>query len=312
LRCLITGGAGFIGSNLARVLLARGFDVRILDDLSTGRESNLDGVDCEFVRGDLRDAATVDKAVAGCSRVFHLGALPSVPRSIADPVRSNEVNVLGTLNVLEASRRFGVGRVIFASSSSIYGDQPVAVKSEDLAPRPMSPYAVSKLAAEKYCQVFYGVYGLETVCLRYFNVFGPRQDPDSPYAAVIPIFTRRILEGLPPLINGDGCQSRDFTFVENVVEGNLRAAEAPGAAGMVMNVACGGSISVNRLAGEIARLLGREDLVPVHAPARPGDVRDSMADIGLARRVLGYEPIVTFEEGLRRTVGFMAGDTVPV
>lgn len=307
MRSLVTGGAGFIGSNLARALVARGDEVRVLDDLSTGRESNLEGVDCEFVRGDLRDAAAVDGAVAGCGRVFHLGALPSVPRSIADPVRSNEVNVLGTLNVLEASRRHGVARVVFASSSSIYGDQPVAVKSEDLPPRPLSPYAVSKLAAEKYCQVFHGVYGLETVCLRYFNVFGPRQDPGSPYAAVVPIFTQRILDGLPPLVNGDGCQSRDFTFVENVIDGNIRAAEAPGAAGLVMNVACGGSISVNTLASEISRLLGREDLAPVHAPARTGDVRDSRADIGLARRVLGYEPSVTFQEGLRRTVMFMAG-----
>ncbi len=307
MKCLVTGGAGFIGSNLVRALVARGDEVRVLDDLSTGRASNLDGVDCEFVRGDLRDAGTVDAAVAGCDRVFHLGALPSVPRSIADPVRSNEVNVLGTLNVLEASRRGGVGRVVFASSSSIYGDQPVPVKSEDLPPRPLSPYAVSKLAAEKYCQVFHGVYGLETVCLRYFNVFGPRQDPGSPYAAVVPIFTSRILDGLPPLVNGDGTQSRDFTFVDNVVDGNLRAAEAPGAAGLVMNVACGGSISVNRLASEIARLLGREDLAPVHAPERAGEVRDSRADIGLARRILGYEPSVAFEEGLRRTVMFMAG-----
>lgn len=307
MKCLVTGGAGFIGSNLARALVARGDEVRVLDDLSTGRASNLDGVDCEFVRGDLRDAGTVDAAVAGCDRVFHLGALPSVPRSIADPVRSNEVNVLGTLNVLEAARRGGVGRVVFASSSSIYGDQPVPVKSEDLPPRPLSPYAVSKLAAEKYCQVFHGVYGLETVCLRYFNVFGPRQDPGSPYAAVVPIFTSRILDGLPPLVNGDGTQSRDFTFVDNVVDGNLRAAEAPGAAGLVMNVACGGSISVNRLASEIARLLGREDLAPVHAPARAGEVRDSRADIGLARRILGYEPSVAFEDGLRRTVSFMAG-----
>lgn len=307
MRCLVTGGAGFIGSNIAAALAARGDRVRVLDDLSTGFEANLDGVGCEFVRGDLRDPETVNAAVEGCEIVFHLGALPSVPRSIADPVRSNDVNVLGTLNILEAARHGGARRVVFASSSSIYGDQPHPVKSEDLAPRPMSPYAVSKLAAEKYCQVFHGVYGLETVCLRYFNVFGPRQDPDSPYAAVIPIFTRRVMEGLPPLVNGDGLQSRDFTYVDNVVSGNLLAAEAPDAAGLVFNIACGGSISVNTLALEIARLLGREDLEPVHVPGRSGDVRDSRADIGLASRILGYRPVVDFEEGLRRTVEHLRG-----
>jgi len=306
MRCLVTGGAGFIGSNLAAELVRRGHAVCVLDNLSTGRRSNLAGVDCEFREGDLRDPGAVSGAVRGCEVVFHLGALPSVPRSIADPVASNEVNVGGTLNVLQAARGSGVRRVVFASSSSVYGNAPEQVKSEDLPPRPLSPYAVSKLAAEKYCQVFTGVYGLETACLRFFNVFGPNQDPDSPYAAVIPLFTRLAMEGRPPVVNGDGGQSRDFTFVRNVVEGNILAASAPGASGLVMNVACGGSVTVDTLAREILRLLGREDLVPVHGPVRAGDVRHSRADITLAARVLGYTPLVPFEEGLAITVAALA------
>lgn len=301
MRFLVTGGAGFIGSSLVRALLGRG-EVRVLDDFSTGRRSNLEGVDCEVVEGDLRDPEAVSRAVAGCEVVYHQGALPSVPRSIADPARSNEVNVTGTLNVLLAARDRGARRVVFASSSSVYGNAPEPVKSEDLPPRPLSPYAVSKLAAEKYCQVFHGVYGLETVCFRYFNVFGPRQDPDSPYAAVIPLFAKRVLSGLPPVVNGDGGQSRDFTFIDNVVRGNILAATAPAAPGTVMNLACGGSVSVNHLARRIAELLGRPDLEPVHGPERPGDVRDSRADISRARELLGYEPSVAFEDGLAATI----------
>ncbi len=301
-RCLVTGGAGFIGSNLTRELVSRGLIVRVLDDFSTGRESNLAGLDCEVVRGDLRNLRDVEEAVAGCETVFHLGALPSVPRSIADPVSTNEVNVLGTLNVLQASRKRGVEKVVSASSSSVYGNAPEAVKTENLPPRPLSPYAVSKLAAEKYCQVYHGVYGLETVSLRFFNVFGPSQDPDSPYAAVIPLFVRRVEAGLPPVVNGDGEQSRDFTYVSNVVDGMILAAGAPGVGGRVFNIACGGSVTVNALAREIVRLMGREDLEPVYGPERAGDVRNSRANISLARMVMGFEPKVGFEEGLELTV----------
>jgi nucleoside-diphosphate-sugar epimerase len=309
MRCLVTGGAGFIGSNLARALLESGHSVRILDNFSTGRRANLAGIeqDVDLVEGDLRDTSAVTGAVASVEVVFHEGALPSVPRSIADPVTSNEVNVTGTLNLLKASLEAGVRRVVFASSSSVYGNAPEPVKHEDLPTRPLSPYAVGKLAAEKYCQVFHGVYGLETVCLRYFNVFGPRQDPDSAYAAVIPLFTKAVLEGRPPVINGDGGQSRDFTFVSNVVSGNILAARAEDAAGQVMNLACGGSISVLRLATEITGLLGRGDIVPVHGPERTGDVRNSLADISKARRILGYEPLTSFEEGLAMTVDWLRG-----
>lgn len=305
---LVTGGAGFIGSSIAHELVRSGRKVRILDNFSTGRRVNLAGLEgrLEVHEADLRDAEAVARAMKGVEVVFHQGALPSVPRSISDPVASNDVNVGGTLNVLQAARAEGVRRVLFASSSSIYGDAPEKLKSESLPPRPMSPYAVGKLAAEKYCQVFHAVYGLETVCLRYFNVFGPRQDPESRYAAVIPLFTRLVLSGRPPRIHGDGEQSRDFTFIDNVVRGNLLAAETPGVAGMVFNIACGGSISVNRMARGILELLGRTDLAPVHGPERTGDIRDSLADISLARERLGFEPLVGFDEGLRLTVEHLA------
>ncbi|NLP04881.1 SDR family oxidoreductase [Candidatus Fermentibacteria bacterium] len=305
---LVTGGAGFIGSSIAHELVRSGRKVRILDNFSTGRRVNLAGLEgrLEVHEADLRDAEAVARAMKGVEVVFHQGALPSVPRSISDPVASNDVNVGGTLNVLQAARAEGVRRVLFASSSSIYGDAPEKLKSESLPPRPMSPYAVGKLAAEKYCQVFHAVYGLETVCLRYFNVFGPRQDPESRYAAVIPLFTRLVLSGSPPRIYGDGEQSRDFTFIDNVVRGNLLAAETPGVAGMVFNIACGGSISVNRMARGILELLGRTDLAPVHGPERTGDIRDSLADISLARERLGFEPLVGFDEGLRLTVEHLA------
>lgn len=305
---LVTGGAGFIGSSIAHELVRLGRKVRILDNFSTGRRVNLAGLEgrLEVYEADLRDAGAVARAMKGVEVVFHQGALPSVPRSISDPAASNDVNVGGTLNVLLAARSEGVRRVLFASSSSIYGDAPEKLKSESLPPRPMSPYAVGKLAAEKYCQVFHGVYGLETVCLRYFNVFGPRQDPESQYAAVIPLFTRMVLSGRPPLIHGDGEQSRDFTFIDNVVRGNLLAADAPGVAGMVFNIACGGSVSVNRMARGILELLGRRDLEPFHGPERTGDIRDSLADISLAREKLGFEPMVGFDDGLRLTVEHLA------
>jgi nucleoside-diphosphate-sugar epimerase len=307
MRCLVTGGAGFIGSNIAREALLRGHEVRILDDFSTGRRSNLAdiGPHVELLEGDLRRYETVRKAVEGVEVVFHEGALPSVPRSITDPLASDAVNVTGSLHVLWAARDAGCRRVLFASSSSIYGDAPEQVKSESLPPRPLSPYAVTKMAAERYFQVFHRIYGLETVALRYFNVFGPFQDPDSPYSAVIPLFVKAFTGGRPPVINGSGEQSRDFTFIDNVVLANFLAADAPGAPGLVMNIACGDSVTVNRLATEIAGLLGTGDILPLHAPARPGDVMHSRADISLAHAVLGYSPTVTFEEGLARTVRFL-------
>jgi len=307
MRCLVTGGAGFIGSNISREALVRGHEVRILDDFSTGRWSNLSdiGPHVELVEGDLRCYETVRKAVEGIEVVFHEGALPSVPRSISDPLASNAVNVDGSLHVLRAARDAGCRRVLFASSSSIYGDAPEQVKSESLPHRPLSPYAVGKMAAEEYFRVFHRIYGLETVALRYFNVFGPFQDPDSPYAAVIPLFVKAFSEGRPPVINGSGEQSRDFTFIDNVVLANFLAADAPGAPGLVMNIACGDSITVNRMATDISALLGKADIQPQHAPARPGDVMHSRADISLAHAVLGYSPVVTFEAGLARTVGFL-------
>ena len=303
---LVTGGAGFIGSNIARECLKRGLEVRVLDNFSTGHWHNLEDIrgDLEVIEGDLRSYHLVQKAMKGVDVVFHQGALPSVPRSIDDPITTNEVNVQGTLNVLHAALDQGVRRVTFASSSSIYGNAPQQVKSEDLHVMPLSPYAVSKLAGEKYMQVFHHIYGLETVALRYFNVFGPWQDPDSPYSAVIPLFARAFMGGRPPTINGDGEQSRDFTYVANVVHANLLAAKAPDAAGQVINVACDDSVTVNRLASELARLIGREDVTPVHGPDRPGDVKHSRADISRARKLLGYQPVVDFSEGLKRTVEF--------
>ncbi|MBD3368736.1 NAD-dependent epimerase/dehydratase family protein [Candidatus Fermentibacteria bacterium] len=308
MRYLLTGGAGFIGSNIARGCLSRGIEVRILDNFSTGHRSNVEDLRdrLEIVEGDLRSYHIVKSAMEGVDVVLHQGALPSVPRSIADPLTTNEVNVQGTLNVLHSALDQGVGRVVYASSSSIYGDAPQEVKSESLPVRPMSPYAVSKLAGEKYCQVFYRIYGLQTVALRYFNVFGPYQDPDSPYSAVVPLFVRACAEGRRPTIHGDGEQSRDFTYVENVVHGNLLAAESDKAVGQVMNLACGGRVSINRLAAEVARLTGREDLESVHGPPRAGDVRHSLADVSKAEELLGYRPVVDFAEGLARTVEFFA------
>jgi nucleoside-diphosphate-sugar epimerase len=304
---LVTGGAGFIGCNIARKALEKGIQVRVLDNFSTGHWHNLRDIrdDIEVVEGDLRSYHIVRKAMEGVEVVFHQGALPSVPRSIADPITSNEVNVQGTLNILHAALDSRCRRAVFASSSSIYGNAPEEIKSENLHVRPLSPYAVSKLAGEKYFQVFHHIYGLETVAVRYFNVFGPYQDPDSPYSAVIPLFVRAILAGEPPVIDGDGEQSRDFTYVDNVVHANFLASDAPDAPGHVINVACNDSITVNHLALEIARLLGREDIVPVHGPSRPGDVKHSCADISLAKKLLGYEPVVSFEEGLARTVEFL-------
>jgi UDP-glucose 4-epimerase len=302
---LVTGGAGFIGSHIVSQLVERGEQVRILDNLSTGRRGNLAGlVDrVEFVQGDLINRPDVERAVDGVEVVFHEAALASVPRSVEAPLATNAACVTGTVNLLDASRRSGVRRIVYGGSSSAYGDQPTPAKHEALLPAPLSPYAAAKLAGEFYCQAFTATYGLETVTLRYFNVFGPRQDPRSEYAAVIPKFITEMLAGRRPTIFGDGRQSRDFTYIDNVVQGNLLAAEAPAAVGRTVNVACGQSYDLLELIAGINRVLGA-DIQPNFEPPRAGDVRESLADISLARELLGYEPIVDFNEGLRRTIEF--------
>lgn len=304
MKALVTGGAGFIGSNLAHTLLARGHDVRLLDNFSTGHRANIELLDAEVVEGDLRSYERVAAAVGGVEVVFHQGALPSVPRSIQDPLTSTAVNVEGTLNVILAARDAGVRRVVFASSSSVYGDAPGMPRRESQPLSPLAPYAVSKLAAEQYCMVANRVYGVETVALRYFNVFGERQDPLSGYAAVIPKFIRMMLDGQRPTIFGDGQTSRDFTHVENVVEANLAAAVEPAAAGRVMNIAVGSSHTLNELVSELQGLVDSE-LEPEYGPPRPGDVSESLADVSLARELLGYEPRIEFEEGLQRTIAWI-------
>jgi UDP-N-acetylglucosamine/UDP-N-acetyl-alpha-D-glucosaminouronate 4-epimerase len=310
-KVLVTGGAGFIGSNLVRALLDRGDAVRVLDNFATGRRSNLahlDG-DLELIEGDLRSYERVHTAVRGVEIVFHQGALGSVPRSVQDPLTSTAVNVEGTLNVLLAARDEGIERVVAASSSSVYGDGGTFPRTESQAPSPISPYAVAKLAAERFCVSFSRVYGLETVALRYFNVFGPAQDPSSQYAAVVPRFIRAIVEGRPVTIHGTGEQSRDFTYVANIVDANLLAADAGGATGSVLNIAAGGSETVNALADSIGGLLDKP-VAREHEPARPGDVLESWADISRAREAIGYEPRVGFEEGLKLTIESLTeGDT---
>jgi len=302
-RYLVTGGCGFIGSNLAEYLVSQNHEVRILDNLSTGKRENISAFAdrVEFIEGDLLDRVAVARAVEGVDYVLHQAALPSVPRSIEDPETSNRVNVEGTVILLHACVKAGVRRVVYAASSSAYGDQPTLVKSEDLLPRPKSPYAVAKLAGEYYMQAFTACYGLETVALRYFNVFGPRQDPTSQYSAVIPKFITAMLHGEAPTIYGDGTQTRDFTFVLNNVLANVAAAQAPAVAGRVFNVACGTSFSLLDLVREINSILGTS-IEPVFAPPRAGDVRHSLADISAARAALGYDVVVDFHEGLRRTI----------
>jgi UDP-glucose 4-epimerase len=302
---LVTGGAGFIGSNLVRALLGRGDQVRVLDNLSTGRLANVDDLvdQFELFEADLRDLETIRTAVRGVEAVFHQAALPSVARSVADPLSSHNVNASGTLTLLLAARDAGVRRFVFASSSSVYGDTPVLPKAEDLPTSPLSPYAVSKLAAESYCRVFARLYGLETVSLRYFNVFGPHQDPGSAYAAVIPLFINAMLSGQRPRINGDGTQSRDFSYIDNVVQANLLAAERPQIGGEVFNVACGERATLLDLVAALNRILGT-NIEPEFGPPRPGDVQHSQADISRARERLGYEPLVEFEAGLERTVAW--------
>jgi UDP-N-acetylglucosamine 4-epimerase len=299
---LVTGGAGFIGSNIVEALVQAGERVRVLDNMATGRRENLipfaDRV--EIVEGDVRSIDACRRAVEGATVVLHLAALGSVPRSIADPITSNDVNAGGTLNVLVAARDSGVKRLVYSSSSSVYGDNPTLPKHEALTTSPISPYAVSKLAGEAYARVFAKVYGLETVALRYFNVFGPRQRSDSAYAAVIPRFMRAALEGVPLPVNGDGLQSRDFTYVANVVRANLIAASASGVSGRVFNVACGERYSLLDIVDVLATVLGRP-LRCEHGPARPGDVLHSHADIRAARESLGYRVEVGFREGMERT-----------
>jgi UDP-glucose 4-epimerase len=306
---VVTGGAGFIGSHLVERLLGHpDAHVRILDDFSTGRMVNLPfaaaaGARLEIVRGDIRDLATVERVAAGAAVIFHQAAMRSVPRSVADPLGANDHNVNGTLNVLEAARRAGVPRVVYASSSSVYGDRPELPKREDQPPAPISPYAVSKAAGEQYAAVWHRLYGVETVGLRYFNVFGPRQDPASEYAAVIPRFILWGLQRVPLEIHGDGQQSRDFTYIDNVVEANCLAADAPDASGQAFNVGCGERVSLLDIIGRLETLLGR----PVerqHAPSRAGDVPHTLANIERAGKLLGYTPLVPFDEGLRRTFDF--------
>lgn len=303
MRALVTGGGGFIGSHIAERLAQDGHDVRILDNFSTGRRDNLLHLrdDLEIVEGDIQSYERVHNAVRGCEVVFHQAALPSVPRSIQDPLTSNGCNVIGTLNVLLAARDEGVSRVVFASSSSVYGSNPTLPKHEELAPAPFSPYAVAKLAGEGYCRSFHEVYGLPTVALRYFNVFGPRQDPLSQYSAVVPKFIAALLNDESPYVHGDGEQSRDFTYVDNVVRANLLAAAADNVAGKQFNIACGDRFSLNTMIAELRSIIGSERDAE-YGPPRPGDVRHSQADISRARAELSFEPQTSFREGLEFTV----------
>jgi nucleoside-diphosphate-sugar epimerase len=308
---LVTGGSGFIGSHLVEALLRRGAKVRVLDNLTTGDRANLAHVlECRdkqgsftFNEGDITDRATVQEAVDGVDYVLHQAALPSVQRSVEDPVTSNLVNVEGTLNVLVAARDAGVKRVVYASSSSVYGDSPQLPKVEHMGSNPLSPYAVSKLAAEAYCQAFTRVYGLETVCLRYFNVFGPRQNPNSLYAAVLPRFIEALLGKQRPVIYGDGTQSRDFTYIENVVQANLLALDAVGVGGEAFNIACGESVNLKAVLQCLAEFSG-QSVEPEYQAPRAGDVKHSLADISKAERMLGYRPAIPFREGLKQTFEF--------
>ncbi|MCB5234357.1 MAG: SDR family oxidoreductase [Candidatus Cloacimonetes bacterium] len=307
MKYLVTGGAGFIGSNIVRELLAQGNEVRVLDNFATGKRENIlplmKNEKMTMIEGDLRSFHTVRAAVKGVDYIMHQGALPSVPRSINDPITSNDVNILGTLNILEAAKEFGVKRVVCASSSSIYGNSETLPKVETMPVNPLSPYALTKYAQERYCQIFTEIYGLETVSLRYFNVFGPNQDPTSQYSAVIPKFIRLIMAEKEPIIYGDGTQSRDFTFVENNVWANIQACVAPNAAGKVINIACGERYTLIELVEKINAILGK-NVEPKFEPDRAGDVKHSLAGIEKAKDLLGYEVRVDFEEGLRRTINY--------
>ena len=304
-KVLVTGGGGFIGSHIVDRLLADGHGVRVLDNFATGRRENLLDVlpDIELVEGDIQSYERVHNAVTGCEVVLHQGALPSVPRSVQDPLATHRANVDATLQVLLAARDAGVRRVVFAASSAAYGNTPVLPKREDMRPHPLSPYALHKVMGEQYCQLFTSLYGLETVCTRYFNVFGPRQQPGSPYSGVISLFIDALANGRRPLIHGDGRQTRDFTYVADVVTGVLACCEAPGVAGEIINIAAGGRVSLLDLVRTVKLILGAE-AEPEFGPVREGDVRDSQADIFKARKLLGFEPRVAFEDGLRQTVAW--------
>ena len=302
---LVTGGAGFIGSHIAEALVKRGDRVRALDNLITGRRENLSLIAerIEFIEGDIRDYDTALRAAEGARVIFHQAAVPSVPRSVAEPGLNHDVNVNGTFNVLMAAREAGVRRVVYAASSSAYGDTETLPKHEDMPPSPLSPYAASKLFGEYYCRVFTQVYGLETVSLRYFNVFGPRQDPSSPYSGVISKFVTALLNGETPVIYGDGEQSRDFTYIANVVDANLRAAESDDAIGQVMNLGIGERVTLNQLLAELQKIIG-SNLPARYEETRAGDVRHSLADISRARELVGYRPLVSLAEGLKQTVAW--------
>jgi nucleoside-diphosphate-sugar epimerase len=302
---VVTGGAGFIGSHMVEELSRRGETVRVVDSLITGHRRNLAHVkDVEFVEGDLADMDVARRGMAGADYVLHQAAIPSVPRSVDDPVTSNRANIDATLNVLVAARDAGVKRVVYAASSSAYGDSPTLPKQEDMPTAPLSPYALQKLVGEEYMRMFTALYGLETVSIRYFNVFGPRQDPSSPYSGVISLFITALLAGKAPIIYGDGEQTRDFSYVANSVDAVLKACVAPNAAGQVINVATGERVSLNHLFRTLRDVIGTNGIEPIYKPARAGDVRDSLADLTKARTLLKYEPIVEFAEGLRRTVAW--------
>jgi len=306
---LVTGGAGFIGSHLCEELNRRGERVRVVDSLITGKRANLAHVpNVEFIEGDLADVSVATRAVHGIDYVLHQAAIPSVPRSVEDPITSNRANIDASLNLLVASRDAGVKRVVYAGSSSAYGNSPTMPKVETMPTAPLSPYALQKLVAEQYCQMFTRLYGLETVTIRYFNVFGPRQDPSSPYSGVISLFIRALCEGRRPTIYGDGEQTRDFTYVANVVDGVLRACQAKEASGEVINVATNGRVSLNQLFASLRDMIGAT-VEPIYEKPRAGDVRDSQADISKADRLLGYRPLVTFDQGLRNTLEWYRAST---
>ncbi len=307
MKYLITGGAGFIGSNLARFVLEKGHDVVVLDNFATGKRENLTEIldRITLIEGDIRDRAVVDRAVDGCVAIFHEGALGSVPRSVDNPVQSHDVNVNGTLTVLESARANGVKRLVFAASSSAYGEQPASPKVETMPVLPISPYAASKAACEAYLQAYAAAYGMETVALRYFNVFGPRQDPFGAYAAVIPAFVSRLLKKENPSVFGDGEQTRDFCYIDNVCSANWLAAHAPAenCDGKPMNIACNAAVSLNQILDKLRSLM-KVDLQATYGPDRAGDVKHSLADISLAKEKIGYEPLVYFDEGLERAIGW--------
>ncbi|MCD4830684.1 MAG: SDR family oxidoreductase [Anaerohalosphaeraceae bacterium] len=303
---VVTGGAGFIGSNMVRFLLENGEKVRVLDNFETGKHENLEEIksQIEIIEGDIRDVDIVKKSVAGADVVYHLAALGSVPRSMKDPITTHDVNVNGLFNVLDASRNADVRRIVFASSSSVYGESPVLPQHEALPLAPISPYGATKAIGEIYFRAFYETYGTETACMRYYNVFGPRQDPDSQYAAAIPLFVSALMRDESPKIFDDGEQSRGFTYIDNVMQANWLAANAKEARGEAMNISTVDAVTVNTVVSEIQKLLGKENIKPVYVPPRPGDIKHSLADVALAKKLIGYEPLVTFEDGIKKAIGW--------